>query len=127
MRIDVLKIATQSLMSNATTIETQPNQYRMAVYTFGRSATSATLINVVALTSNLSGAQTSINNIDLMAVNGQNQNHGQDMNYDSILPAISNAIPGRDRGRRLRRRKCCSSSPTASPTNRIRTVARSGL
>jgi Flp pilus assembly protein TadG len=93
MRIDVLKTATQSLMNNATTLETQPNQYRMAVYTFGTSATNATLTNVVALTSNLAGAQSSINNIDLMTVQGQNQNDDQDTNYETILPAISTAIP----------------------------------
>ncbi len=93
MRIDVLKSATQSLMNNATAIETLPNQYRMAVYTFGTSATNAALTNVVALTSNLAGAQSSINNIDLMTVNGQNQNNDQDTNYNSILPAINNVIP----------------------------------
>ncbi len=93
MRIDVLKTATQSLMNNATTIETLPNQYRMAVYTFGTSATNASLTNVVALTSNLAGAQSSVSNIDLMTVNGQNQNNDQDTNYESILPAINTAIP----------------------------------
>ena len=56
MRIDVLKTATQSLMNTATTIETLPNQYRMAVYTFGTTAANAALTNVVALTSNLAGA-----------------------------------------------------------------------
>ncbi len=35
----------------------------------------------------------SINNIDLMTANGQNQNNDQDTNYDSILPAINNVIP----------------------------------
>jgi Flp pilus assembly protein TadG len=93
MRIDVLKTATQSLMNTATTIETLPNQYRMAVYTFGTSATNTALTNVVALTSNLSGAESSVSNIDLMTVNGQNQNNDQDTNYDGIIPAINTAIP----------------------------------
>jgi Flp pilus assembly protein TadG len=93
MRIDVLKSATQSLMNNATTIETLPNQYRMAVYTFGTSAANAALTNVVALTSNLSGAESSVNTIDLMTVSGQNQNNDQDTNYEAIIPAINTAIP----------------------------------
>jgi len=93
MRIDVLKSATQSLMNTANSSETLPNQYRMAVYTFGTSATNANLTNVVALTSNLTSAQSSISNIDLMTVSGQNQNNDQDTNYESIVPAIGSAIP----------------------------------
>jgi len=93
MRINVLTSATQSLMSTATSMETQPSQYRMAVYTFGSSATAAALTNVVPLTSNLSSASTAIGNIDLMTVNGQNQNNDQDTNYESIIPAINTAIP----------------------------------
>jgi Flp pilus assembly protein TadG len=93
MRIDVLKTATQSLMNTATSIETLPNQYRMAVYTFGTSATNTALTNIVALTSNLSGAESSVSNIDLMTVNGQNQNNDQDTNYEGIIPGVNTAIP----------------------------------
>lgn len=93
MRIDVLTSATQDLMNTATSMETQPNQYRMAVYTFGTSATSAALTNVVSLTSSLSSAQSAIGNIGLMTVNGQNQNSDQDTNYESVIPAINSAIP----------------------------------
>ena len=93
MRIDVLKTATQSLMTSAENMETLPQQYRMAVYTFGAAAANAALTNVVALTSNLSGAQSSINSIDLMTVNGQNQNSDQDTNYESVVPALGTAIP----------------------------------
>jgi Flp pilus assembly protein TadG len=93
MRIDVLTSATQDLMNTATASETLPEQYRVAVYTFGTSAANAGLTNVVALTSNLSSAKTAIGNIGLMTVNGQNQNSDQDTNYDGILPAINTAIP----------------------------------
>jgi Flp pilus assembly protein TadG len=93
MRINVLTQATQALMTTATSMETLPQQYRMAVYTFGTSAATAALDNVVALTSNLSSAATAVGNIDLMTVNGQNQNNDQDTNYDSIFPAMSSAIP----------------------------------
>jgi Flp pilus assembly protein TadG len=93
MRIDVLTSATQDLMNTATSMESLPNQYRVAVYTFGTSATTAGLTNVVALTSNLSSAKTAIGNIGLMTVNGQNQNNDQDTNYDGVFPAINTAIP----------------------------------
>lgn len=93
MRIDVLRSATQDLMNTATSMETLTNQYRMAVYTFGTSATTAGLTNVVALTSNLSSAKSAIANIDLMTVNGQNQNSDQDTNYEAVIPAINTAIP----------------------------------
>jgi Flp pilus assembly protein TadG len=93
MRIDVLRTATQSLMTNATSMETMPDQYRMAVYTFGTSSATEALTNVVPLTSNLSSAQSSVANIDLMTVNGQNQLNDEDTNYESILPAMNSAIP----------------------------------
>jgi hypothetical protein len=80
-------------MNTATSMETLTNQYRMAVYTFGTSATTAGLTNVVALTSNLSSAKSAIANIDLMTVNGQNQNSDQDTNYEAVIPAINTAIP----------------------------------
>ena len=93
MRIDVLRSATQDLMSTATSLETLPNQYRMAVYTFGTSSAAAGLNNVVALTSNLSQAKTQIANIDLMTVNGQNQFSDQDTNFDGVIPSVNSAIP----------------------------------
>lgn len=93
MRINVLTSATQDLMNTATSSETLPNQYRMAVYTFGASSAAAGLTNVVPLTANLSGAQSSIAGIDLMTVDGQNQFNDQDTNYDGIIPAINAVIP----------------------------------
>lgn len=93
MRINVLTSATQSLMTTATSMETEPNQYRMAIYTFGTSSATAGLTNVVPLTANLTSAQSAIGGIDLMTVNGQNQFNDEDTNYDSIIPAIGAAIP----------------------------------
>ncbi len=93
MRINVLTSATQSLMTNATSMETLPNQYRMAIYTFGSTSATAALTNVVPLTADLASANSAISNIDLMTVNGQNQFNDQDTNYDGIIPAINTAIP----------------------------------
>ena len=93
MRFDVVRSATQSLMDTALSSETLPNQYRMAVYTFGSSAATVGLTNIVALTSDLSKAKSQIASMDLMTVNGQNQFNDQDTNYDAIFPAINSDIP----------------------------------
>ena len=69
-------------------METLPNQYRMAIYTFGATSATAGLTNVVPLTANLVNAQSAIAGIDLMTVNGQNQFNDQDTNYEGILPSI---------------------------------------
>jgi Flp pilus assembly protein TadG len=98
MRFDVVRSATQSLMNTALSTETLPNQYRMAVYTFGASSATAGLTNIVPLTSNLSMASSQIANIDIMTVKGQNQFNDQDTNYDAIIPAIDAAIPAAGSG-----------------------------
>jgi hypothetical protein len=92
MRIDVLRTATQSLMDKAKATETYPNQFRMAIYTFGASSATAGLTTISPLTSNLSSAKSAAKDIDLMTVNGQGQFNDQDTNYDSILPAANNVI-----------------------------------
>src|SRR5262249_14989058 len=92
MRIDTVRTATQQLMTMAQASETVPNQYRMAIYTFGTSASTAGLYQVSALTSNLTQSATDAGTIDLMTVQGQNQNNDQDTNYDAIFPAINSRI-----------------------------------
>ena len=93
MRFDVVREATQKLMDTAVSTETLPNQYRVAVYTFGASAATAGLTNMVALTSDLASAKSQIASMDVMTVSGQNQFNDQDTNYDGIFPAIDSAIP----------------------------------
>jgi Flp pilus assembly protein TadG len=93
MRIDVLRLATQNLMDTAAATQTYANQFRMAIYDFGTSASTAGLNAVSSLSSNLSNAKTAAGTIDLMTVNGQNQNNDQDTNFDVILPAINSVIP----------------------------------
>jgi hypothetical protein len=44
------------------------------------------------LTSNLTQSATDAGTIDLMTVQGQNQNNDQDTDYDSIFPAINSKI-----------------------------------
>jgi len=89
MRIDVVRTATQKLMDTATATATYSNQYRMAIYTFGASASAAGLTTIASLTSNLATAKTQASSIDLMTVQGQNQNNDQDTNYDALFPAVN--------------------------------------
>src|SRR4051812_46459020 len=91
-RIDVLRSATQQLMDTAATTATYPNQFRMAIYDFGASASSAGLRSLFSLSSSLTSAKSAAGNIDLMTVNGQNDNNDQDTNYTAIFPAINTAI-----------------------------------
>ncbi len=97
-RIDVMRLATQQLMDTASSAEIVSSQYRMAIYTFGASATTAGLTTITSLTSSLSSAKSAAANIDLMAVSGQGQNNDQDTNFDAVLPAINNAIPNPGNG-----------------------------
>jgi hypothetical protein len=92
MRIDVLRSATQSLMDTASATETYSNQFRMAIYDFGSAADSAGLTSLFALSSSLSNAKTAAGNIDLMTVNGQNDDNDQDTSFSNIMPAINNII-----------------------------------
>ncbi len=91
-RIDVLRTATQKLMDTAANTQTYSNQFRMAIYDFGAAASTSGLRALFALSSSLSSAKTAAGNIDLMTVNGQNDNNDQDTGYSTIFPAINTAI-----------------------------------
>ena len=91
-RIDVLRSATQQLMDTAAATQTYTSQFRMAIYDFGASAATAGLRSLFTLNSSLTSAKTAAGNIDLMTVQGQNQNNDQDTQYTNILPAMNAAI-----------------------------------
>ncbi len=91
-RIDVLRTATQQLMDTAASTQTYSSQFRMAIYDFGGSAQTAGLRSLFALSSSLTSAKSAAGNIDLMTVNGQNDNNDQDTAYTSIFPAVNSAI-----------------------------------
>jgi Flp pilus assembly protein TadG len=97
-RIDVLRSATQQLMDTAAASETYSNQFRMAIYDFGGAASSAGLRSLFALSSSLTNAKTAAGNIDLMTVNGQNDNNDQDTSFSNIIPAINNVITSSGNG-----------------------------
>jgi len=91
-RIDVLRTATQQLMDTAAATQTYSSQFRMAIYDFGGSSNTQGLRALFALSSSLGSAKTAAGSIDLMTVNGQNNNGDQDTGFTAILPAIGSAI-----------------------------------
>ncbi|MDR3464819.1 MAG: pilus assembly protein [Xanthobacteraceae bacterium] len=90
MRIDVLRTATQGLMTYAQNTENAnnlSNQFRMAIYTFGASCTTSPQqpSQIQSLTSNLTTAAASASAIDLMTIPYQNYNSDQCTDFDNIL------------------------------------------
>jgi Flp pilus assembly protein TadG len=92
MRMDVLRTATQQLMDTAAATETYSTQFRMAIYDFGASSDTQALRALFALSSSLSSAKTAAGAIDVMTVNGQNDNNDQDTGFTTIFPQINTAI-----------------------------------
>ncbi len=66
-RIDVVRQATSALMTTAIKERKSTNQFRMAVYTFGEKAEDMKLLEVSALTSDLTSVQNNASKIDLMS------------------------------------------------------------
>lgn len=93
MRIDVLRTATQRLMDTAGSTAVFPNQFRMAIYTFGASAKNAGLATIQSLTSNLSTAKTSANTIDLMTVPYQNYADDTDTDFGNVPTDMNSTVP----------------------------------
>jgi Flp pilus assembly protein TadG len=92
MRIDVLRTATQQLMTTAAQTETYSNQFRMAIYDFGVSADTAGITTIFPLGTSLTSAQAAAANIDVMTVNGQNDQNDQDSDFDTLLTQMNSAI-----------------------------------
>lgn len=101
LRIDVVRQATQNLMTTAANTETLPNQYGMAIYDFGADATQIDAQNPVAytvganpgMTTNLTTASNNAGALDLMIVPKQNYNMDRQTNYTSVLGSMNSIIP----------------------------------
>jgi Flp pilus assembly protein TadG len=104
-RIDVLASATAQLMTTAENMQTLPNQFKVAVYTFGtwgstkapsdvaqQASNNYAPYEVAPLSSSLKNAGTQAAQIDLMTVNKNNENYDRATNYDLMMPAINNLI-----------------------------------
>jgi Flp pilus assembly protein TadG len=105
-RIDVLASATTQMMNMAMSSQTENQQFRVAIYTFGTwgsttppSDVAKQLTNnyapntVIGLTTDLVAAGNAASQIDLMTVNKNNENYDRATDFDSMLPAMSNLIP----------------------------------
>jgi hypothetical protein len=85
MRIDVVRQATQKLTETATTSRSTPDQYRMAVYTFGTQAEKAQLTTVSGLSSDMAQVKSYTDNVDLMTIPYQGYNNDQTTSFDNAL------------------------------------------
>jgi len=95
LRIDLLRQATQNLMTTAGSTERNNGaSYRMAINTF-----DVALNSIQALTSNLTTAQTSAGNIQLLSVysnnwlTSSNKNSDTDTNYDAAMTGMNTLMP----------------------------------
>ncbi len=98
MRIDVVRQATQNLMTTAKTTATLPNQYRMAIYDFGLAADSIdqkapVAYQVSALTSDLTASATNAAAIDLMIMPSSGYNSDSQTNFQSTLTSLNTLMP----------------------------------
>jgi Flp pilus assembly protein TadG len=96
-RIDVVRQATQNLMTTAQNTETLSNQYRMAIYDFGTAADAIdpqapTPYQVSALSSNLTQSATNAAAIDLMVMPSAGYNSDRQTNFNSMLAAVNNSL-----------------------------------
>jgi Flp pilus assembly protein TadG len=112
LRIDVLASATSQLMTTANNTQQLPNQFRMAMYTFGtwnstsnpsdvaKSASANYAPNLVfpsgagcpTPSSSLSSAGTAASAIGLMTINRNNENSDRATNFEAVLPAVNGCI-----------------------------------
>ncbi|MFK3780697.1 TadE/TadG family type IV pilus assembly protein [Agrobacterium sp. NPDC089420] len=91
-RIDVVAKATASLMDTAAATRKSKDQYRIAVYTFGKTADDAfpdqDLFEVVSRTSDLQEAKKKVGDIELMSVPYHMYNNDQHTSFDRALTKI---------------------------------------
>ncbi len=100
LRIDLLREATQNLMTTAQTTGASDNaQYQMAIYTFDVGFNT-----IQTLTSSLSTAATSAGNINVLEVDHNNyltptnKNNDMDTNYDNAMTKINATMPNPGNG-----------------------------
>jgi Flp pilus assembly protein TadG len=92
MRIDVVRSATQQLMDTADASQIVQNQFRAAVYTFGKSAEKMGLTKVSPLSPNLTTVKSKADDVDLMTIPYQNYQSDTQTNFDKIFTALNSEI-----------------------------------
>jgi Flp pilus assembly protein TadG len=89
LRMDLVRQATQNLMTTAKSTGTANNaKYRAAIYTFNYGFDTIT-----SLTSNLTSAQSQAANIDIYEVPYQNWNNDAITNYTNAMSQINSIMP----------------------------------
>jgi len=88
IRINVVAKATATLMDTAISTRASPNQFRMAVYTFGQKAEDTKLLEVTSLTDDLAAAKGKASLIDLMSIPYQGYNNDQQTDFDLSFKSI---------------------------------------
>lgn len=92
VRINVVAKATANLMDTAVSFRKSPNQYKMAVYTFGEKAEDTKLLEVQSLTDDLASAKEKAGLIDLMSIPKQGYDNDQQTNFDRALTEIKDKM-----------------------------------
>ena len=103
-RIDVLRTATQQLMDTAAATQTYTSQFRMAIYDFGASASTAGLRALFALSSSLTQRQDRRRQHRPDDRQWPERNNDQDTQYTNILSGDQHRDQ-RSGNRHLRRRR----------------------
>lgn len=110
IRINVVAKATAALMDTAISTRTSPNQFRTAVYTFGKKAEDTKLLEVTSLTDDLAAAKGKASLIDLMSIPYQGYNNDQQTDFVLRSRALARrwGHPGLASVLRVRKRSCSS-------------------
>lgn len=97
MRIDVVRLATQNLMTTAKKTQSKTGQFRMAIYNFGLAADqidqkSPPAYQISALTTDLDASAKNAAAIDLMTIPYQNYNSDRQTNFKSVFSSMNALI-----------------------------------
>ncbi|PDT00085.1 hypothetical protein CO666_32435 [Rhizobium chutanense] len=97
IRIDVVAAAVKALMAKAEDTQSMPSQFRVAAYTFGKTAQdakAAKLFKVSDLDYDLGAVADATNMIKLMSIPYQNYYNDQQTSFDEALKGIEGEITG---------------------------------
>lgn len=97
IRIDVVAAAVKALMAKAKDTQTMPSQFRVAAYTFGKTAQDAKdakLFKVSDLDYDLGAVAIATDTIKLMSIPYQNYYNDQQTSFDEALKGIEGEIKG---------------------------------
>ncbi|RWX10333.1 pilus assembly protein [Rhizobium leguminosarum] len=98
IRIDVVAAAVKALMAKAKDTQSMASQFRVAAYTFGKTAQdakAAKLFKVSDLDYDLSAVAVATDMINLMSIPSQNYYNDQQTSFDEALKGIDTEIKGK--------------------------------